>query len=87
MPGAVEEISLKTIGEDKPVRTHIVDGLEVSSLHGNHCFSLEITPQSLIPVSISKDKIMTRTETVALPHRHSDSCITKKLKPWQQFTH
>ena len=70
MLGAGEQIILKTLGKDK--RTHKVDGLELSSLHGNHCFSLDIYPQRLIPESKDHENHDTRgTETVALSERHS----------------
>ena len=81
MPGAGEQISLKTLGEDKPVRTHKVDKLEVSSLHGNHCFSLDIFPQSLIPVS--KDKITTQQE-LRLWQKKQEPTLPKPQRLWEQ---
>lgn len=65
--GRRTEILLRTMGQEKPVKTHFMSGLEVSSLDGNDFIQLpEVFTQPAIPVS--QENIPTQTDIETWPY-------------------
>lgn len=65
--GKKTEILLRTMGHEKPVKTHAMRGLEVCSLDGNSFIELpEVFPQNAIPVS--QENIPTEMDIKGWPY-------------------
>ena len=65
--GKKTEILLRTMGHEKPVKTHVMRGLEVCSLDGNSFIELpEVFTQNAIPVS--QENIPTETDIKGWPY-------------------
>lgn len=65
--GKKTEILLRTMGHEKPVKTHVIRGLEVCSLEGNSFIELpEVFTQHAIPVN--QENIPTETDIKGIPY-------------------